>query len=591
MMPNISPNTYNEMKRFISVRLQQGVPLLDADWNEMEDIRRFELQAFLKWFVGDGVPAGNDGFRIQPLTNIVFSVTAPGVTFKVKASDAAAELGLATETATSHLAGTTHEPFDLRDTKLAIEFTLKAARLSATVQAFEITFDSASFHDIAAATASEVADAINQAISTELTKLNSAVSFASVANGNDFVIGGGDGTPAGAGRCLVEGWDVLNKDDQRYQAQKLYNNSTLATAWNVDVLPPLTPPDGERTDLIYLDVWERVVDAEEDPDLVNPAIGIETCVRLKREWVVRVLEDCPQRKVPVYWPPQQKERGIRKSGHVYYALAQLQRKAQQTLIEPSMITDLRRTGLSLAHLKDEIADARGTKATLGNRLDESLTESGELRWNVVGNEQLKLDRDKLEEYCVPLPFGDFQPNIGASSANGYSKIPGPFETAVVEVLEVGYDFFFDTEFFTKYDFDESVLGRHIIKQWLVAKYKIGSVYRFGSTCLHLPNYALFKSLEVNLDGPATKFNLEVAIRRVQGGDREDMIRAVIAGKESGPVKYSFTDVRDGANNMFHSASMPTDFLEHQIEMDSSTEKGKELLLMGFKVHYTRTRLF
>lgn len=63
-MAAISPNTFDPLKRYISVRLQQGVPIVDADWNELEDVRRFELRAFLKWFVGDGVPEGSDGFRV-----------------------------------------------------------------------------------------------------------------------------------------------------------------------------------------------------------------------------------------------------------------------------------------------------------------------------------------------------------------------------------------------------------------------------------------------------------------------------------------------------------------------------------------------
>lgn len=63
-MAAISPNTFDPLKRYISVRLQQGVPIVDADWNELEDVRRFELRAFLKWFIGDGVPEGGDGFRV-----------------------------------------------------------------------------------------------------------------------------------------------------------------------------------------------------------------------------------------------------------------------------------------------------------------------------------------------------------------------------------------------------------------------------------------------------------------------------------------------------------------------------------------------
>ncbi|MGW4229499.1 DUF6519 domain-containing protein [Streptomyces sp. NPDC004980] len=63
-MAQISQDTFDPMRRFVRVRLQQGVPIVDADVNEREDIQKFELRAFLKWFVGDGVPEGNDGFRI-----------------------------------------------------------------------------------------------------------------------------------------------------------------------------------------------------------------------------------------------------------------------------------------------------------------------------------------------------------------------------------------------------------------------------------------------------------------------------------------------------------------------------------------------
>ncbi|MFX0201318.1 MAG: hypothetical protein ACFFCW_34810, partial [Candidatus Hodarchaeota archaeon] len=42
---------------------------MDADWNEMEDIRKFELETFLKWFVGDGVPEGSNAFEIKRKMN------------------------------------------------------------------------------------------------------------------------------------------------------------------------------------------------------------------------------------------------------------------------------------------------------------------------------------------------------------------------------------------------------------------------------------------------------------------------------------------------------------------------------------------
>src|SRR6266566_2258826 len=67
----ISSDNFDPTRRYLGVRLQQGVPIIDRDWNEMEDIRKFELRAFLKWFIGDGVPSrvgvagGNDAFKID----------------------------------------------------------------------------------------------------------------------------------------------------------------------------------------------------------------------------------------------------------------------------------------------------------------------------------------------------------------------------------------------------------------------------------------------------------------------------------------------------------------------------------------------
>src|SRR5688572_10636681 len=64
-MAVITADTFNPLKQFVAVRLQQGVPLADADWNELDDVRKFQVRSVLKWFVGDGVPAGTNGFRID----------------------------------------------------------------------------------------------------------------------------------------------------------------------------------------------------------------------------------------------------------------------------------------------------------------------------------------------------------------------------------------------------------------------------------------------------------------------------------------------------------------------------------------------
>ena len=69
-MAVITPSTFDPLKTRCAVRLQQGVPIVDADWNELDDIRKFEMRAYLKWFVGDGIPDGSDGFRIDAVGGV-----------------------------------------------------------------------------------------------------------------------------------------------------------------------------------------------------------------------------------------------------------------------------------------------------------------------------------------------------------------------------------------------------------------------------------------------------------------------------------------------------------------------------------------
>lgn len=269
-MGNFSRDTFDRLKHYVGVRLQQGVPIVDADWNELDDVRRYELHTFLRWFVGDGVPEGNDGFAV----------------------------------------------------------------------------------------------------------------FA-VAETNDFGIRGGDGTADGAGRVLVDGWEVVNESDLNFTGQVLFDNAALAAEWGVDPVQPLTTPAANRTDLVYLDAWEREVDSTEDPDhLVNPAIGVETAVRLRREWAVRVVEGSTA------LPPAP-------PGHVHYALARLERTGGSATIPGGAIGDRRQTGINLATLstnvggvRAEVAAARGTQPSLDARLDQALADDGQLRANVVGNTQV-----------------------------------------------------------------------------------------------------------------------------------------------------------------------------------------------------------
>jgi hypothetical protein len=335
-MGNFSRNTFDKLKHFVGVRLQQGVPLVDADWNELEDIRKYELQAFLKWFVGDGVPEDNDGFRIVPLVGggvnaivLMSNLATPGpssVVVNSAASTAATVLGFGAEnreavrsgSSPARLTGDVSEPF-----ALTAGMTLSVRTDDQTEET--VTFQAAGFVNIGSATAAEVVAAINNAMNN-LT--------ASVGTGNDFEIMGGDGTPERAGRCLVDGRDAINERRLKYSAQPLYENTALAAEWDVDPLPPLAPPPtGQRTDTVYLHIWEREVNTQEDDALINPLIGVESCVRLKREWAVRVRSGGA---VPVAQP-----------GHAYLDLATIVRRAGVNRIAPADVTDIRPRNLMM----------------------------------------------------------------------------------------------------------------------------------------------------------------------------------------------------------------------------------------------------
>lgn len=60
----ISRDSFSELKNYLGVYLQQGRPILDADWNESQDIVVASLRRLVREALGDGSP--NRGFAIEP---------------------------------------------------------------------------------------------------------------------------------------------------------------------------------------------------------------------------------------------------------------------------------------------------------------------------------------------------------------------------------------------------------------------------------------------------------------------------------------------------------------------------------------------
>lgn len=326
-------------KHYVGVRLQQGVPIVDADWNVLEDLRRLEFEDLGKWMIGNGVPAGNDGFRIMPIAGggvntvvLVSKSTGIGlssVKIDLTNSTAAAVLGFDGKnfisarfgSSPAQLTGNKTQPFNI------------AANSTLTIQADDqppetISFTAAQFANITAATAAEVANVITNAMSRI---------SASAGKGNDFIMKGGDDTTANAGRILVDGQMAFNESDLKYTEQPLYENDEQSTIWSVTKVARLETPTATEPYVVYLDVWHREVDSNEDPQLVDNRIGVETAIRIRREWAVRVakLVDFPG------------VLGAKPPGHSYCKLAQLNRIAGNTTIVDMMIVDERDTDASL----------------------------------------------------------------------------------------------------------------------------------------------------------------------------------------------------------------------------------------------------
>lgn len=325
-------------KQYVGVRLQQGVPILDADWNELEDLRRHELETVGSWLLGNGAPSGSDGFRIAAVAGggvgtvilTAGSLVPEGSTVAVDlaASTAAAALGFDEEnsvatrpgTSPARLTGNRAEPFPLSDGQSLAVRTNDGP--------FEtVTFSAGDFADISAASAAEVVAAISGAVTG---------TSASAGQGNDFVIRGGPGPDRRSGALLVGGRFALNGRNLKYSEQPLYLNDALADAWGVDPIPSLSTPSTNSLYVVYLDVWDREVGPREDDALVDPAIGVETTVRLRREWAVRVV-DAIEAQGTLSSPPE---------GHAYYALAEIARTTDDA-VAAAMITDQRDTDISL----------------------------------------------------------------------------------------------------------------------------------------------------------------------------------------------------------------------------------------------------
>ena len=91
------------------------------------------------------------------------------------------------------------------------------------------------------------------------------------------------------------------------------------------VIAFLTTPVADRTDVVFVEYFEQVIDSVQDPNILDPQVGSETTQRIKLSYNIRVAENS---SVPTPTP-----------GYSYFRIATLNRLAGNSLITDSMIAD------------------------------------------------------------------------------------------------------------------------------------------------------------------------------------------------------------------------------------------------------------
>ncbi len=121
---------------------------------------------------------------------------------------------------------------------------------------------------------------------------------------------------------------------------------------------------GARTDLIYIDIGEAEVTAASDANLVNPAVGVETCTDVRLSYEIKIAEDTDALPAAA-------------SGHVHRELARITKNGTSDLIANDEIK------LTLAHFR---GDALGS-------LEVPVWQP--VSYAFDGNEPVNIDSDSM----------------------------------------------------------------------------------------------------------------------------------------------------------------------------------------------------
>ena len=96
---------------------------------------------------------------------------------------------------------------------------------------------------------------------------------------------------------------------------------------------------GARTDIIYIDIYEREVTVADDINLVNPSIGVETCTDYRITYQFKIAASATELPTP----------GV---GHVFRELARITKNGTNDVVAADEIT------LKLSHFQGDALDTQ-----------------------------------------------------------------------------------------------------------------------------------------------------------------------------------------------------------------------------------------
>jgi Family of unknown function (DUF6519) len=242
MKADLTRNTFDPLKHFARVLMQQGRVQLDADWDEQAAILSYYLEKLAADLIGPaGGPASNPGFAISPITG------STAADFQIGFGDYYVD-GLLCQA----------------------DFVPLAIFPTSTTNVFQVMNWSTDF-ELPTIPYFEVFDdtlGSNASVQVLINPVKGVQNQITVMQTNKSPI------PSYANPKLRRWITYLHQPD--------YVFSTQAGA----ISPPPLTPNGDFQ--IYLDVWERVITYAEDDSIREVALGgPDTAVRSKRVWQVK----------------------------------------------------------------------------------------------------------------------------------------------------------------------------------------------------------------------------------------------------------------------------------------------------------------